>query len=215
MEKELIIFDLDGTLIDSRDDIARAVNATFAEMGYPVVDKDVIKDNIGWGVRALLEKLLPEKDDATVERARKLFLDHYSENLMVDTHLYDGVVPTLEGLKERGKTLALVTNKPLGLSERIMEGFGIRGYFSAILGGDSVVNKKPHPEPIIKVMELTGFTPERTLYVGDTGADLDASRGAGVDFIAVSYGFADVEELVRRGCRQVIERIDELLGIVR
>ncbi len=215
MGKELVIFDLDGTLIDSRDDIARAVNTTFVEMGYGEVDRDTIRDNIGWGVRALLERLLPCEDEATLERARGLFLEHYSENLVVDTHLYEGVVPTLRGLKERGKTLALVTNKPLGLSERIMDGFAIREYFTVILGGDSVRNKKPHPEPIIRVMRQTGFGPASTIYVGDTGADMDASRGAGVDFIAVAYGFADIEELLRRGCKQVVQRIDELLQVIR
>ncbi len=215
MKKELLIFDLDGTLVDSRDDIARAVNSAFAEMGYPAVDRDTIRNNIGWGVRALLERLLPGEDQAVIERARELFLKHYSENLMVDTRLYDGVVPTLRELKNRGKTLALVTNKPQTLSERIMDGFHIRDYFGVILGGDSVTHKKPHPEPLIKVMQLTGFSPSATLYVGDTRADLDASSSAGVDFVAVAYGFAEKEELVRCGCKHVIETIEELLELVR
>lgn len=210
----LVIFDLDGTLIDSSRDIAWSANMVLHSMGYGRLDMEVIKESIGWGVKNLLEKLMPGEPPESIEVARLKFLAFYGSHLVVETKIYAGVVEILEGLKAEGKKMAVVTNKPHGLSVAILEELELSPYFDAVLGGDSLPNKKPHPEPVMKVVSMLGVPPVEAVIVGDSPVDCEAGRGAGIGTIGVTYGFRGREELEGAGCDFIIDSILELKGCV-
>src|SRR4030067_3616544 len=149
---DLIIFDLDGTLIDSSEDIASAANMVLAELGHQKMDSEKVKEGVGWGVKTLLEKMMPGESAERIEYASIKFLEFYWDHSVVSTYLYPVVMETIEYFKQKNKKLAVVTNKPFSLSEKILSDFDLTRYFDIILGGDSVANKKPHPEPIEKAI---------------------------------------------------------------
>ncbi|MEK6791010.1 MAG: HAD-IA family hydrolase [Deltaproteobacteria bacterium] len=213
LKKHLLIFDLDGTLIDSSADIAAAANRTIESMGYARRGIDKIKADIGWGVKTLLERLMPDEPPERIEAGRRMFLDFYGAHLVVDTYVYPGVQETLALFKSLGKKMAVVTNKPVAFAERVLTEFNLRGYFLAVIGGDSFANRKPHPEPIEAALKAAGCGALEAVLVGDSPIDCEAGRAAGVSTIGVSYGFRSREEL--SGCAAVIDKFDELKRIVR
>lgn len=209
-----LLFDLDGTLVDSSLDIAHAANLTLSGLGYGTRPLEYIKERIGWGVKMLLVQLLPDEPPEKIEEARARFLEHYGGALTVHTAPYPGVMETMTRFRDLGKVMAVVTNKPEGLSVRLLEELGLDGFFRMVVGGDSVEQKKPHPEPILKVMEGLGADPARTVFVGDSPVDCESGRAAGVRTVGVSYGFRGVEELTGAGCDVIIDRFSDLENIV-
>ncbi|MBI5491581.1 MAG: HAD-IA family hydrolase [Deltaproteobacteria bacterium] len=208
----LIIFDLDGTLVDSSRDIAWSANMTLKSMGYDERGLEAIKEHVGWGVRSLLEKLMPREGAERIEEARLKFLEFYSSHLTVDTHIYPGVKETLSFFNSKGKKMAVVTNKPEGLSGRVLAELNLSGYFQMLVGGDSYPNKKPHPEPVEKVLSALGSGP--AIIVGDSPTDCEAGKGAGIRAIGVSYGFRPKEELERAGFDLIVGRFTELKEVI-
>ncbi|MBI5232771.1 MAG: HAD-IA family hydrolase [Deltaproteobacteria bacterium] len=215
LKRKLIIFDLDGTLIDSSADIAWAANKTLSQMGYPEMDAAAIKKCIGRGVRSLMSLLMPSEPSERIDLARDVFLEHYGSHLTVSTTLYPGTMDTLEYLKGAGKNMAIVTNKPIGLTEAILDSLEIRDYFSAVLGGDSLLNKKPHPEPLLKILDLLQTTLEDAVFIGDSRTDIETGHAASVATIGAAYGFRGRKELEDAGCSIVIEDIAGLIRIIR
>lgn len=211
---DCIIFDLDGTLIDSSGDIAWAANRTLESFGYPAMTVEEVKGHIGWGIRPLLEKLMPGEPPLRIEDARGVFLEFYGSHLVVQTLLYPGVVDTLRHFKSVDKRMAVVTNKPEGLSMRILDELGLAGYFAVVLGGDTVANKKPHPEPVERALSKAGAEPSRSVMVGDSPVDCEAGRAAGLSTIGVSYGFRGAEELKGAGCDIIINSFAELKDVL-
>ncbi|MBI5238540.1 MAG: HAD-IA family hydrolase [Deltaproteobacteria bacterium] len=214
MKKELIIFDLDGTLIDSSADIAWAANRTLVSYGLNERSEADIRDNIGWGVKPLLERLMPGLGPEHITSARERFLEFYWGHLTVGTRVFEGVEETLKRLKGMDKKLAVVTNKPAFFARRLLEELGISVYFDRVAGGDSFQNKKPHPEPLEKVIEGIGIPKDKSAFVGDSAIDCETGKKAGVFTIGVSYGFkagATIEEI---GFDVVIDRFSDLLGII-
>lgn len=214
MSKELLIFDLDGTLIDSSDDIVWAANMTLKEMGHETLDSEFIKSQIGWGIQSLLEKLLPEYSDALLEESRQSFIRHYLTHLTVTTAPYPGVIGTLEHLRAMGKRLTVITNKPIGPTEEILDALNMDGYFEVVLGGDNVPKKKPSPEPVFMMLERTGVSKNEAVFIGDSAVDCEASTRAGVDIIGAAYGFRGRQELLDAGCNSIIDDFTELKAII-
>lgn len=214
IKKDLIIFDLDGTLVDSSGDIAHAVNRTLREMGFPEMTVSGIKANVGWGVRSLLEKVMPGESAERIDEARRIFLKYYSENLVSETRFYPGVEDTVRHFHASGKRLAVATNKQLVLTERILDELGLKSYFSVLVGGDSVPNKKPHPEPLFFIMKSLGAESADTVFVGDSAIDCESGASAGVFTIGAAYGFRGKEELEKAGCGMIIESFSELETII-
>lgn len=212
---DLVIFDLDGTLIDSSQDIAWCANRTLAAFGYKEMDPSEIVGHIGWGVKPLLEKLMPFESDERITAARLKFLEVYGGHLVVETVLYPGVVPVLESFSSLGKKMAVVTNKPEGLATGILEVMKLDGYFKLVLGGDSLPNRKPHPEPIEKAIKDLSVSPERTVVVGDSPVDCEAAKGAGAFAIGAAYGFRGRDELVAAGCDIIVEDFPSLSSVIR
>jgi len=211
---DLIIFDLDGTLIDSSEDIAWAANMALADLGHGKIASEKVKEGIGWGVKSLLEKMMPGEGAGRIEYARIRFLEYYWGHSVVSTYLYPGVRETIEYFNQKNKKLAVVTNKPVKLSEKILSDFDIIRYFNIILGGDSVANRKPHPEPVEKAIASFGVTRERSVIVGDSPVDCEAGKRAGIATIGVEYGFRSRKELEEAGCDVIIKKITDLKNII-
>jgi len=202
IDKELMVFDLDGTLIDSAPDLALAVNYTLERLNRDTFADDVIRTWVGNGAETLVKRALsggveidPDIDRSLLEKALTVFLDFYSRNLSTSTVLYAGVKPTLFELKERGYTLAIVTNKPHGFVAPILKHFGLDKLFALVLGGDSLPSKKPNPEPLLYVCKKLGISVNKTLMVGDSKNDILASNSAGIHSIGVTYGYNYDEDI--------------------
>ena len=215
MDSELIIFDLDGTLIDSSDDIAWAANMTLVYMGYNEMDLDAIKEGIGWGVKTLLQKLMPQEGPERIDDARVKFLEYYWDHLTVNTILYPGVRETIDYFKDHDKKMAIVTNKPIKFTEKILNELALKDFFLMVLGGDSLMNRKPDPEPVEKVISTLGVTKGKTVFVGDSKVDGETGKRAGIFTIGVEYGFSGRKELEEAGFDIIISEFPELTRILK
>jgi phosphoglycolate phosphatase len=210
-----IIFDLDGTLVDSALDLRDAVNVLLAEEGLRQVDLDEVKSMIGDGVAKLVERALSatggglSRLPALVAR----FLQIYEVNASRHTEAYPGVADTLAGLRGLGLPLAVVTNKPYAATIEILEALGLRAYFDAVIGGDTLPERKPHPAPILAALRRLGVAPEAALMVGDNYHDVQAARAAGVRAFAVTYGYSHKPH-AELGADRLINTMSELLPIV-
>lgn len=210
IEVDLLIFDLDGTLIDSRIDIANALNYTLSRLGLPPVTIEEVRQRIGRGIRGLLKACLGEKQ-GLLEEAYPIFLDFYSTHLLENTTLYPGVRETLEGIRAKK---AIVTNKLFHLTERILEGLGISNYFDTVLGGDSLTERKPSPLPILRVLKEHKVPGERALMVGDSPLDMEAGKKAGVWTCGAAYGYNERDTLLSAGADCIIESFPELFSLL-
>ncbi len=211
--KELLAFDLDGTLIDSSGDIAWSANRTLSDCGYEPQSPDSVRGKIGSGVVVLLERLMPEESPERITEAKDLFLKYYAGHLVVDTYLYPGVMETLAHFRDLGKSMAIVTNKPRAFADRILGELGLGPFFGVVAGGDTFPNRKPHPEPLEEVMRACGVEPARTVFVGDSLIDAETGLRAGVFTVGVSYGFGGTG-VGAAGFNIVIEDFAELKGII-
>ena len=184
---KLLIFDLDGTLIDSVPDLTEAINKTFNELGIDNVTEDEVRNYLGNGARTLIERALKNKNDQNLlQEALKIFKNHYKNNVCVKTSLYPGVKETLEKLPNKK---AIVTNKPYEFVGEILKTLGIDGHFEMYIGGESLPEKKPSPLPLLYVCEKMGFEPENSVMIGDSKNDIIAAKKAGIKSIAVNYGY--------------------------
>jgi phosphoglycolate phosphatase len=187
---DLVIFDLDGTLIDSKADLAHAVNATRRHMGMEPLEHEQVASYVGNGAPVLIRRTLgPQATEEQVEEALEFFLEYYRDHMLDYTVAYPGVREALQRLHCAGVAMAVLTNKPVRFSREIIKGLGLAGYFRQVYGGNSFDHKKPHPVGVETLMEECGAARERTALVGDSGVDVKTARNAGVLAIAVSYGF--------------------------
>jgi phosphoglycolate phosphatase len=185
----LVIFDLDGTLADSKDDLCVSVNYVRGEFGLEPLDPSEIALMIGNGARHLIERALADSGTGhSVDDGLDLFLRYYREHMLDRTRLYPGVVETLDALA--GSELAVLTNKPYRFSCRMLEGLGIYDRFSAVYGGNSFPRKKPDPVGIYQILEDTGADAGAAWMVGDSDVDVRTGRAAGIRSCGVTYGYA-------------------------
>jgi phosphoglycolate phosphatase len=193
----LVVFDLDGTLIDSAPDLAVAVDATLAERNLGPAGVDKVRGWVGNGSYKLVERALVDAlgpaadtlDAGEIDAAHDRFLAHYADAPCERTVVYDGVRESLAAMQARGIACVLVTNKPMAFLPAILEEFGLAPYFALTLGGDSLKQKKPHPAPLLHAAEQLGIAPENALMVGDSRHDVQAGKAAGFRTLAVTYGY--------------------------
>jgi phosphoglycolate phosphatase len=182
------LFDLDGTLIDSKRDLVNSVNFMLREMQRDVLPLATVASYIGHGAPRLVADVLgPDTGETDRKRGLEIFLAHYSEHSLDATLAYPGVAEGLEAL--RGRPMAVLTNKPVKMSVEILEALGLRKYFRAICGGDSFEKKKPDPAGALAILKHLGAQPQEAAMVGDSGVDIQTARNAGMFAIAVNYGF--------------------------
>jgi phosphoglycolate phosphatase len=186
----LLIFDLDGTLIDSKLDLVHSVNAARAHMDLPPISAELVSSYVGSGAPILMRRALgPEASDADVQRALRYFLDYYREHMLDNTYLYAGVREALDRLHGVGTKMAVLTNKPVRFSQAIVDGLGLHSHFFRVYGGNSFEQKKPDPVGIQRLLEESGAPRERTIMVGDSNVDIRTARNAQVLACGVTYGF--------------------------
>jgi phosphoglycolate phosphatase len=186
----LLIFDLDGTLIDSKLDLVHSVNAARQLMNLPAISEELVSSYVGNGAPVLMRRALgPEASDEDVQKALAFFLDYYREHMLDNTRLYPGVQQALDRLLDGGAKMAVLTNKPVRFSRAIVEGLGLGAHFFQIYGGNSFEQKKPDPVGIEKLIEECGAERGRTIMVGDSAVDIRTARNAKVKACGVTYGF--------------------------
>jgi phosphoglycolate phosphatase len=187
---DLIIFDLDGTLVDSKLDLAQSVNATRKHFGLAPMENDLVYSYVGNGAHVLIRKAMgPDYSEQEIQNALEHFLAYYREHMLDYTRLYPGVRESLDRLREAGIRLSVLTNKPVRFSRDILAGLGVAGHFFRIYGGNSFEQKKPDPTGVYTLLSESGVTKERALIVGDSAVDVLTARNAGVGVCGVTYGF--------------------------
>jgi phosphoglycolate phosphatase len=182
------LFDLDGTLIDSKLDLVNSVNFMLREMQRDVLSLATVASYIGHGApRLVADALGPDAAEAERKRGLEIFLAHYNEHNLDATRAHPGVVEGLEALQDR--PMAVLTNKPKKMSVKILEALGLLKYFRAVYGGDSFEKKKPDPAGALAILKDLGASPQESAMVGDSDVDIKTARNAGMLAIAVNYGF--------------------------
>ena len=210
----VVLFDLDGTLVDSASDIAAAVNRLLTELGHDDVDEATVRSWIGDGARQLITQALRHAADARdVDAVMPRFMRHYGDCLLLDPRLYPGVEATLQTLRAAGVRLAVCTNKPAQYVPPLLETLGIDGCFDAVLGAGDLPERKPHPLPLLHLAECFGVDIAQCLMVGDSAADAGAAIAAGAPLVLVAYGYRRDFDLHGCGALAVIERFDQLLAL--
>jgi phosphoglycolate phosphatase len=184
----LIAFDLDGTLIDSRRDLADSANELIVELGGAPLSEDAIGAMVGEGAALLVKRALDAASLTHPAHALARFLEIYDTRLVNHTRPYEGIIEMLHSVHQRAG-LGVLTNKPVAPTERLLVAFGIRDLFQCVIGGDGVYPRKPSPEALLSMMAELSATPDRTLMVGDSAIDYDTARRASVRSCIVSYGF--------------------------
>jgi phosphoglycolate phosphatase len=208
-----LIFDLDGTLIDSKRDLVLSVNATLREMQRDELPEDLVASYVGSGAPVLISRALGgEVESGELQRALKFFLAHYEEHKLDFTKLYPGVREALEEM--RGVPMAVLTNKPVNISVCILEELGVTDFFRAIYGGNSFATKKPDPLGANTILGELGVAGAQAAMVGDSEVDVQTARNAGMISAIVNFGFG-THDRTKYPADIYIDRMEELVPLVR
>jgi 2-phosphoglycolate phosphatase len=205
---DLLMFDLDGTLADTSQDITDAVNHMRLTLGLEVLTAPAVLEHLGLGLEFLIRGVLPQSHQHLARRASNLFLAHYSHHLLDNTVLYPHVIEMLDHYGDKKK--AVVSNKPLAPTIALLRGLHIGKRFDIVLGGDTTAGKKPDPEPLNYVLASLAVSPRKALMVGDDRPDIQAGKNAGVYTCAVTYGLGNKTNLLQTTPDTVIDDILEL-----
>jgi phosphoglycolate phosphatase len=214
---KLVVFDLDGTLINSLEDLADSANWMLLQHGYPTHPVDAYRYFVGDGMRKLIERILPleERNDMRIEQCKAEFVAYYTIHMEDKTVVYPGMIELLKELKDRGLKIAVATNKVhIAVAPLMAKYFpGIR--FDSMIGQREGIPVKPHPQIMYDILKETDCQPSETLHVGDTATDMQLAHSAGVTPVGVLWGYRPLEELQEAGAKFIIEKPEELLGLVK
>lgn len=216
----LVLFDLDGTLLDSVPDLALAIDRMLAALDLPLAGSSQVRNWVGNGAQMLVKRALAhcvsssegETESDRFEQAFALFLHHYGRCCAEQSRLYPGVEELLSFLKDNGVSMGLVTNKPISFTENLLGEFDLQRFFSIVLGGDSLTEKKPHPMPLTYAMEQLDVSPLQTLMVGDSRSDIKAAQAAGCRVAAVTYGYNHGEPVSDYQPDIIVDNLVELIS---
>ncbi|VAW06119.1 Phosphoglycolate phosphatase [hydrothermal vent metagenome] len=191
-----VVFDLDGTLVDSARDLSAALNYVLKKARCPEIHIAQVRNMVGDGARALIIKGFSESgimpDKVEIDAIQTDFLDYYYQNITDQTIIFPGAMRVIEKLVEMEVPLGLCTNKAIRLTEKLMTEIGLSDYFTAIVGGDSFDYQKPDPRHVISTLEMMGVSPQMAVMVGDSANDIIAARNAGISSVAVSFGYSKI-----------------------
>ncbi|KZN45432.1 phosphoglycolate phosphatase [Pseudoalteromonas luteoviolacea] len=217
-DKNVLLFDLDGTLIDSVPDLALSINQMLHELDMKPYPTDTIRSWVGNGAAVLTKRALsghidinPDLDPAYVEKALSIFLAYYEQNVCVDTTLYPNVKSTLETLHRDGYRLVIVTNKPEQFVRPILKHLGLDNLFEMVVGGDSLPKRKPDPMQLIYVCETLGVKASSCLMIGDSKNDIFAATAAEMQSIGLTYGYNHGEDINSHGASLVLDNFADII----
>lgn len=195
MDRSIIVFDLDGTLVDTAPDLLDSLNHTLGASGAAPTDVTGFRQFVGHGARVLIERAYQAQRRALPvaehDRLFALFLEHYGANIPGQSKPFQGVVEALDRFRAAGYLLAVCTNKTEDFSRRLLAGVGLSGYFEAICGQDTFDFRKPDPRHLTETIRLAGGEPEKSIMVGDSRTDIDTAKAAGIPVVAVDFGYTD------------------------
>ena len=216
---EMILMDVDGTLVDSVPDLAYCVDELMKQLGRPLHGEEKVRDWVGNGVerlvrRALIGQLDGEPDEDDFAQAYPVFLELYAENTSQRSALYPGIREGLDYLKAQGYRLGCVTNKAAQFTLPLLKDLGIHDDFEIIVAGDTLPKKKPDPLPLLHAAENLGVAPSAALMVGDSRSDVKAARAASFQIICMSYGYNHGEDIRNYNPDAVIDSLTEIRGIL-
>lgn len=216
-----VVFDLDGTLVDSFDDLAEAVNAALAQCGCRQLPSALVRKFVGNGARSLVERSVGASQERVgsedVDEVLRRFESEYAAGCLRSTRLYPGVEELLHSLGRKGFDLAVLTNKPRGFSQKILEGLGVGGLFYRVVGGDDFPARKPDPRGLHALAEEIGCEPSGGVLVGDSEVDLQTAVAGGMPFVGVTWGARTASELRSFGATRLVSapgELPEALGAV-
>ena len=211
-----ILFDLDGTLVDSAPDLWRTMNYVLAQRGYPLLDLPQVRHLVGHGARCLLargfwgEAAEPPLADPLFEEAVAIFLEYYRDHLTDSSRPYPGARQALQSLQAQGFLLGVVTNKPELLALKMLEQLQLRPFFSQVVGGDSLPQRKPAVEPLLYPLKQWDIAPHHAVMVGDSSTDVEAARAAGCPVLLMSHGYSRGVAVQKLHADGVLDHFEQL-----
>ncbi len=216
---EMVLIDVDGTLVDSVPDLAYCVDEMMKQIGMPPYGEDKVREWVGNGVerlvrRALIGQLDGEPDEALFEKAYPVFMELYAENTSKRSMLYPGVREGLDYLKATGYKMGCVTNKAAQFTLPLLKDLGVHDYFSIVISGDTLERKKPDPMPLLHAAEFFGVKPENALMLGDSTSDVKAARAAGFQIICMTYGYNHGKDIREEHPDAVMDSMTELRDLL-
>jgi 2-phosphoglycolate phosphatase len=209
-----VLFDFDGTLIDSRKDIAAAANATRRHFGLSSLTEDEVESFVGNGVQVLLEKAMETTDPGFIQESLVYYKDFYREHCLDHTQVYPGVMELLEALRNHQVKMAVVSNKSQEFTEQILEKLSLSSFFQAALGPESTVNRKPNAEPLLTALRMIGAPTTGAVMIGDSVVDIQAGKAAGLPVGVVTQGYNSREALVTAQPDWMVDSLNEFIGIL-
>lgn len=215
-QREVLLFDLDGTLVDSATDLHRAMNMSLNALQLPTVTEAQVRVWVGKGTalfcQSTLQHLTGKVDPAQQQQLLDTFLKIYNADPCVETQPFDGIAEFLEWGLAQKKTMICVTNKPELPARAIVDHLGMNHYFADVIGGDRFEERKPHPRQLLHCVEQYAQSKDQVLMIGDSSNDVEAARRAGIDCVVVSYGYNHGENILDCQPQQVVDNLCELIG---
>ena len=215
-QREVLLFDLDGTLVDSATDLHRAMNMSLNALQLPTVTESQVRVWVGKGTalfcQSTLQHLTGKVDPAQQQQLLDTFLKIYNADPCVETQPFDGILEFLEWGLAQKKTMICVTNKPESPARAIVDHLGMNHYFADVIGGDRFEERKPHPRQLLHCVEQYAQSKDQVLMIGDSSNDVEAARRAGIDCVVVSYGYNHGENILDCQPQQVVDNLCELIG---
>lgn len=215
-QREVLLFDLDGTLVDSATDLHRAMNMSLNALQLPTVTEAQVRVWVGKGTalfcQSTLQYLTGKVDPAQQQQLLETFLKIYNADPCVETQPFDGILEFLEWGLAQKKTMICVTNKPEAPARAIVDHLGMTHYFADVIGGDRFEERKPHPRQLLHCVEQYAQSKDQVLMIGDSSNDVEAARRAGIDCVVVSYGYNHGENILDCQPQQVVDNLCELIG---
>jgi len=214
--KKLVIFDLDGTLLNTIADLANSTNYALGRLGINAHPLESYNTFVGNGIRKLFERALPVtfRSPEMVEKVRSLFIPYYDVHNADLTTVYPGIPELLATLQDKGVKIAVASNKYQKASQKLMEHFFPEIQFCSVLGQREGIPVKPNPSIVLELLKTAGATAQETLYVGDSGVDMQTARNAQVESVGVTWGFRSLEELQANGASHIIHKPEELIALI-
>lgn len=215
MKYRAVLFDMDGTVLNTLDDLTDAVNAAMRNFALHEVSRDTVRANLGNGAGYLIDHVVPEEcGDIFKENVCAWYKPYYDAHCRIKTAPYDGIMDLMKKLKAQGVKLAIVSNKPNGAVQVLAEDF-FAGMLETSVGESAAIRRKPSPDTVLAAAELMGMCKEECVYVGDSEVDVMTAKNAGMDCIAVDWGFRSRRQLEEAGASVIVSSTDELYEVLK